>query len=156
MEKLSRPRLKVSRPLSIVRFEHHTGEVSNLIRGVMSLRAELKHGQQTHQQPSSEHHSTKLTSINTHFRTRLVNLRERGDRLLFSKFLQRPQRQVRLNKSNQSVIWLLLLVTWPAHDPIRTEKEDFIECLDFYCEGRYIQVVEKNTRRTTEQLAVDF
>lgn len=79
MEKLSRPRLKVSRPLSIVRFEHHTGQVSNLIRGVMSPRAELKHSQQTHQQPTSDHHSTKLTSINTHDRTRLVNLREIGD-----------------------------------------------------------------------------
>ncbi len=61
MEKLSRPCLQVSRPLSIVRFEHHTWQVSYLVRGILSP-GELKHGQQTHQQTTGEHLWTGLTS----------------------------------------------------------------------------------------------
>lgn len=98
MEKLSRPCLEVSRPLSIVRFEHHTWEVGNLIRSVISPRAELKHGQQTHQQPTSEHHFTKLTSNkNLHYRTLFS---KRQTRRLCCNFLQRSQRQLRGNQPN--------------------------------------------------------
>lgn len=141
MEKLSRPRLKVSRPLSIVRFEHHTGQVSNLIRGVMSPRAELKHSQQTHQQPTSDHHSTKLTSLNTHYRTRLVNLREIGDFSIATSS----------NVLNGSSAWTSRIrasydyFCWSRDQRMTLSglKKSFIEYFDFYCEGRYIQVVEK-------------
>lgn len=78
MEKLSRPCLEVSGPLSIVRLEHHTWQVSDLIRGILSP-GELTHGQQTHQQTTGEHIWTKLTSNykkNQQYTTPLMDLGE--------------------------------------------------------------------------------
>lgn len=153
MEKLSRSCLEVSRPLSIVRFEHHTGEVSNLIRGVMSQRAELKHGQQAHQQPTSDHHSTKLTSRNTHYRIRLVNLRERGDFSLATSF----------NVLNGSSAWTSRIgasydyFCWSHDQRLTLSGLKKMILLNGLLLWRQVYTGSgKNTRRTTEQQGVDF
>lgn len=91
MEKRPRPSLEVAWPLSIVGFEHHTGQMCHLIGSVLSPGAELQHGQQTHQQTTGEHRLTSLTSNtenteNTENTTPLVNFK-RKDEACFQPWL---------------------------------------------------------------------
>lgn len=49
--------LQVSRPLTVVGFERHARQMSDLIGGVLSPGAELKDGQQTQQETADVHRS---------------------------------------------------------------------------------------------------
>lgn len=108
MEKLSRPCLQVSWPLSVVRFERHSGQVRHFVRIVLSPRAERKHGQQTQQQTSTEHGWSPGHVSNTK-RTPKINPSARRGKRKKKRSLQLPRLQLRVKLN---VIWPAGWVTW--------------------------------------------
>lgn len=108
MEKLSRPCLQVSWPLSVVRFERHSGQVRHFVRIVLSPRAERKHGQQTQQQTSTEHGWSPGHVSNTKRTPKINPCAWRGKRKK-KRSLQLPRLQLRVKLN---VIWPAGWVTW--------------------------------------------